>query len=590
MHRQIERIRPLWQKAVRGVYGRRLAALFFAVLALLGIPMAFGSVSAADEGMELYTLGIQVRAYAKLAGLEQRPFFASLPTEEMDTFQNRDYGQARFFPIWPAINALDLAGSRGGAIRLLHFYNYLMFLLGMFAAYAILFRLTGSRGAGTLGALLLFLNPRFFAESCSNTKDIDLLVLCLAVFWAGLCFVQKDDFFSCLWFGLAGAVAGNERLIGIAAFGLVGLAYLAQLTLQKRWSARAFWRGAAAVASLLAVWFLITPAAWHDLPAFLAYQFGQTSSFDAVRWRGQVLYRGGLYCPEQVHIPWHYIPWFMLITTPLLPLALAAAWPVLLAAKNGRDPAGWKSLETSVSAALGAFFAAPLLFAMLQRPNLYNGWRHLYFVYASVVLFAALSAHRLWQLAKKTAAPGWRRALCGLLAAALALHLGYYGGFVARYGRDSFAYFNFLAGPCPETRYDVDYWNLGLRTVMEEMQKRDPVFSAVPRDPGTFLSWNWYRIQDLLPPMAEGCEEVTWDRRGRARYVVENVSYSTIQGLRPSWDLSDPDVAEWRRRMAGQQPVYELRCGRAVAWRVYQNPQYNGPSPETRAQPPEQTG
>ena len=585
MQIQTERTRPLWQKAARGIDGRRLAALFFAVLALLGVPMALGSVSAADEGMELYTLGIQVRAYARLAGLEDEPFFAGLPTEELDTFQNRDYGQARFFPIWPAMNALELAGQRGGAIRLLHFYNYLIFLLGLFAVYAILFRLTGSRGAGALGALLLFINPRFFAESTYNTKDITLLALCLVVFWAGLCFVQKEDFSSCFWFGLAGAVAGNERLIGIAAFGLMGLVYLARLTLQKRWSTRAFWRGAAAVASLFVCWFLLTPAAWQDLPGFLAYQFGQTSNFDAIRWRGQVLYRGGLYCPEQVHIPWHYIPWFMLITTPLLPLGLAAVWPVLLAAKNGRDPAGWKSLETCFSAALGVFFAAPLLFAMLRRPNLYNGWRHLYFVYASVVLFAALSACRLWRLAK-AAAPGRRRAFAGALAAVLAAHFAWYGGFIVRYGRDSFAYFNFLAGPQPETRYDVDYWNIGLRTVMEEMQKKDPVFSAVPRDPGTFLSWNWYRIQDLLPPMAEGCEEVAWDRRGRARYVLENTSYSSIQALRPSWDLSDPDVAEWQQRMAGQQPVYELRCGDTVLWRVYQNPQYNGPSPETRAQPP----
>lgn len=588
MQNPTERIKPLWQKARGGRYGRQLAALFFALLALLGIPMALGSVSIADEGIELYTLNIQMHAYAELAGLEEHPLFAGLAVEELDTFQNRDYGQARFFPVWPAMRALELAGRPGAATQLLHYYNYLMFWLGLLAVYAILCRLTGSRMAGFLGVLLLWLNPRFFAESTSNIKDIDLLALCLVVFWAGLCFLQEQNFASCVWFGLAGAVAGNERIIGFAAFGLVGLVYLAQITLQKRWSARAFWRGAAAVASLLFIWFLITPAAWHDLPAFLAYQFGQTSNFDAVRWRGWVFYRGGLYNPEQNPIPWHYIPWFMLITTPLLTLALAGAWPVLLCLKNGRNPARWKNLETSFSTALALFFAAPVLYAMLRRPNLYNGWRHLYFVYASVVLFAALAVYRLWQLAR-AAAPGRRRqALSGLLAAILAAHFAWYGGFIARYGRDSFAYFNFLAGPHPEGQYDTDYWDLGLRTVMEEMQRLDPGFSAVPMSRGLYLNWNWYSIRDMVPSMAEGCEEVNWNRRGRARYVFENVSQYAVIKIHPgdAWDVNnDPDVIEWNRLMNQQKPVYQLRCGRTIVWQVYQNPQYNGPNPETRAKP-----
>ncbi len=567
-----------------GQNSRTLTALFFALLAVLGMARAPFAAPGLDDGPERRILALNIRAYAAFFGQADAPFFAGLPEGEIAADIERDHGQARLYPVWPLINALERAGRPGAASAVLYGYCHLLFLLGAFGVYAILHRLAGSRAAGVLGALLLASTPPLYASSFYNTKDTALLSLCLITFWLGLRFWEGGGFGSAVWFGLAGAFAFNSRLLGAAAFGLMGLGYLALLTLQKRWSARAFWRGAAAVGAFAGFWLLLTPAAWAGPLEFLRYQLSATSSFDAARWGGWVLYRGAAYNAQQNPIPWHYVPWLMLITTPLLVLALAAAWPVLLAVKNGRRAAGWQSAETVVTALLALFFALPVGYAMLRRPNLYNGWRHLYFVYGSIVLYAGLAAARLWQLAKG-AAPGRRRALCGLLAAALAAHLGYYGGFSAYNGINSCGYFNLLAGASPEERYEADYWNIGLRGVMEEMQKRDPAFSAVPLTPATRISASWYGIQNLLPPMAEGCEEVAWNRRGRARYVVENVSCSAADALHPSWDEADPAVAEWRRGMAGQQPVYELRCGRAVLWRVYQNPQYNGPSPETRAQP-----
>lgn len=566
-------------------HGRQLIALLFALLLLAGALGVRHAAPGADDGTERRTLAVNIRAYAERFGLLDAPFFSALPEERLEEYRDRDYGQARYYPIWPVMNAFELRGQPGGSSTALYLYNHLLFLLGLFGLYAMLHRLTGSRGAGAVGLLLLYLNPRFWAESFYNTKDLALLSLCLVTLWLGLRFAQEKSWASCVWFGLAGAVVTNERLIGLCFFGLMGLVYLARLTLGRQWSARAFWRGAAAVGSLAAFWYLLTPAAWSGPLGFLRYQLGQTSNFDTLRWGSWLLYRGAVYNPVENPIPWHYIPWYLLITTPLLVLALAAAWPVLLVCKNGRDPARWRSDETLVSAAAALLTAVPVLYAMLRRPNLYNGWRHLYFVYAGIVLFASLAAARLWVLARGLRLPR-RRVFAGALAGVLAVQFAYYGGFLLHNGQNSFAYFNLLAGPHPEQRYDADYWNIGMRTLMEEMQKRDPVLSVVPVNRNTNANWTWYKVADLLPPMAEGSEEVSWDRRWRARYVVENVSYSAINALHPVWDLTDPEVIQWEAQMADQQPVYELYCGRTLLWRVYQNPQYNGPDPDTRIPPP----
>ena len=71
-------------------------------------------------------------------------------------------------------------------------------------------------------------------------------------------------------------------------------------------------------------------------------------------------------------------------------------------------------------------------------------------------------------------------------------------------------------------------------------------------------------------------EEVKWDRRGRARYVLENTSSWHADLLHPTWDVNDPEVIAWNQAMEAQQPIYQLKCGRTVLWNVYENPQYNG--------------
>ena len=217
---------------------RAAVALLFALLALAGLLAVRQTGPGLDDRIERITLGINIRAYAGALGLADKPFFADLPQDDLRSWRDRDYGQARFYPIWPVMNALERAGRPGAASLAYYYYNYLIFLLGLFALYALLLRLCGSRAAGALGVLLLFLNPRFFAASFYNTKDMPFMALCLVVFWLGLRFAGGQGFGSAVWFGLAGAVATNGRLLGAAAFGLAGIFYLARLTLQKRWSAR----------------------------------------------------------------------------------------------------------------------------------------------------------------------------------------------------------------------------------------------------------------------------------------------------------------------------------------------------------------
>ena len=541
-------------------------AVLLAAAALMGLALVGRSGVGLDERIELRTLNVNIRAYVELLTGENSPQAQAISEEQISTWHDRDYGQARFYPVWPLMQALKQSGRVQAAGNVFHYYIHLLFLLGLFALYSIVTRLTRSRPAGLLAAGLLLVNPRFYAESFYNSKDLTLLSLCLVVLWLGLRFIQQNDWASCVWFGLAGAVTTNSRIIGLAVFGLCGIVYLVDRIVHRQWSMRCFWRGAAAVATLVVVFFLLTPACWSGFFQYWKELIAGTANFDPNRWNGWVLYRGAVYNPVENPIPWHYIPWMMAITTPLLILALAALWPVLCILRNKADKQKWLSTENLFCLMLGVMFAAPVGYAMLARPNLYNGWRHFYFVYSPVVILAAISVLWLWRSRKK-----WLR---WGLATVLAVHFVYYAGFIAANRPNEFAYFNMLAGPHPEERYDADYWDIGLLTAMDRLHETDPQVRGTARTP-YYLS-SWHMVRDLLGLEQDGAEYSHWENRWRPRYVLDNVSYTKINDLHPLWDVEDPEVHKWCDQMAQQEPLFEIKSGRTVLWRVYENPQWVG--------------
>ena len=75
----------------------------------------------------------------------------------------------------------------------------------------------------------------------------------------------------------------------------------------------------------------------------------------------------------------------MLVTLPLYvaPLAAVGQLSVLRRVWQQRTAALRDPVTLALTAASLCWFV-PLLFAVLTRPLVYNGWRHFYFVYAGV--------------------------------------------------------------------------------------------------------------------------------------------------------------------------------------------------------------
>ncbi|MBQ8648134.1 MAG: glycosyltransferase family 39 protein [Oscillospiraceae bacterium] len=530
-----------------------------------------------DHYIELGILDSNMKVYAEVLFGKDSSLYQSIPSsQDIRTSIERDHGESALYLMWPFFHAmrLTLESYFRPAELLTFFYYHLVFLFALYALYQTVRSLTGSPLGGLAAMLLLYCNPRFWGESFYNNKDMVLLSLCLIVFWRGLRFIEEDSWSSCIWFGLAGAFAFNTRLLGLGAFGVCGIAYLADLTVHKLWDRKKFLRGLLAVGSMLFFFFLLTPAAWSDPLEFFVYLYQNTTSFDLSRWNGPILYRGAYYNPEINPIPWHYIPWLIVITTPPLILILAVLTPLAMLASSRFSDSPILCRQNLFCACLALFSILPILVSMLGNSNLYNGWRHMYFTYGPIVVLAAYTAVHLCRQRIR-----WLRLLVvGLLSA----NLIYYSGFIARYYPHEYAYFNFLAGEHPEESYEADYWLISLRPVLLELLERDTRCTVTNMGCNAYLQKQWYNMVHYPVEIAEDEEEVYWDRRGRAVYVVENTSYWQMEQLHNTWveDGVYDSMQDWIRLVGESEVVYEVKCGRTVLWRVYKNPQYNGPPVE----------
>ena len=143
-------------------------------------------------------------------------------------------------------------------------------------------------------------------------------LICLALrLW------KKPTPLRALLFSLAGALAANTKIVGLAIWGMLSVAALVSVTARKQWSRSAVLAALTAMVSFGGFFLLLTPAAWDGPLEYFQYVLKNASQFS--RWTGVVLFRGQRYDQAIAPLPRSYLPRMMLYTLPLYFFPLCAA-------------------------------------------------------------------------------------------------------------------------------------------------------------------------------------------------------------------------------------------------------------------------
>ena len=443
------------------------AAVVLAVFAVAGVAVVDDFGVSWDEAVSR-TYAPRVLDYV----LEGRP---------LPNYFGRYYGVAFEMPLLLVERLLGLTDSR--AIHLTrHLLIHLFFLTGGWFCYLLAYRLFGDRYLALFALLLFLLHPRLYAHSFYNDRDIPFL----AAFMIALYLLERAcrrgsaaAFAAC---GVGVGALVNLRIMGVLLFAAaLGLRALDLLQARGPAARRRVLAGAAAfVLAAAGTLYAISPYLWLD-PLAIVDAF---AALNRTPYHPTMLFQG-----EPVRWPWlppHYLPTWMAITTPpatLLLSLIGVAAAVRAGIVNPRSVAA----NTGVRFAwlLIACLALPLAAVVAARSSIYNGWRHVYFLYAPWCLLAVYGLRALLAAARRLAARLPRgigllrrhlaaRGVYALAAAALA------GAAVdaVRLHPYQQTYFNFLVDRrTPEylrTQYRMLYWGTEFREALEYLLARFP--------------------------------------------------------------------------------------------------------------------
>ena len=387
------------------------------------------------------------------------------------------YGAVFELPLALIERALGLSDSRDIYLTR-HLIAHLWFLVGGCFAASLAHRLTGNRWLALFALVCFAAHPRLYGHSFFNTKDVPFAVMFMIGLWLVERALRRDRAGA---FALAGAWLGlavNLRVMGVLLAALVAALKVLEAALASGWPARrrALAHGAALVAGALVTLYAASPYLWAD-PSRLAeavVAFSHHTVQVATLLQGEVAR-----WPE---IPSRYVPAWISVTTPPVALALCLVGVAAAVSASVRGAAPLARFGSLLVAAP----ALAMLGVVAVGANVYDGWRHLYFLWAPASLLAVLGAAWLGGAGRRRAVRVGVQALAvGGVAAAMAQ-------MVLLHPQQPL-YFNLLVDrDAPErlsTLYEVDYYGLARGTALARLLRQHP--EATVRAP---------RLQRLMAP------------------------------------------------------------------------------------------
>ncbi|GIV62986.1 MAG: hypothetical protein KatS3mg045_0325 [Bellilinea sp.] len=380
--------------------------------------------------------------------------------------KDRHYGP--LFEIF-LVRMMDQSSPRAMYISR-HFWNFAAFWAGVVGFYLLLRSMYPRRWLPLFGAALLVFSPRLFADAFYNSKDIPFLVMIVWTMLALSFFLRQPSLIRLLLVSLSTAASMAIRLPGVFLLALVALMIVREVLAGRLSLRRAVEFSILYLFFTAGLVFLFYPVFWHDPIGEIRQAFEILFNFPHF---ASVLYLGHFLSPQE--LPWHYLPVWIGITTPI-------PYLVLMLAGIGRAVRDWFSRPKSLLAAeqtpciLSALWLGlPAGAVILLGSPMYDGWRQMFFIYPALLIFAIGGWEWLTGLIRRRFN---RLRVAGLLNAALAAGILLPAGlWMAAHHPYQNLYFNRLAGPDMQTvkmRFDMDYWGLTYRRGLEAILAQDP--------------------------------------------------------------------------------------------------------------------
>jgi len=469
--------------------------------------------------------------YQRKIGLVNYEYIFS-DSKELLTFNERDYGVAFELPLILIEKALNLTDSRD-IFFMRHLVTHLFFLIGCFFFFLLIDFLYKNKLLAAIGFFLIVLHPRIYGHSFFNSKDIPFLTMFMISMYFTVIAFKKRSVFNFIVLGLCVGLLVNIRIIGIMMFATILTLLFIDAIVKKELLkhtklAMIFVLSSAFI--LYATW----PFLWIDPINNFILVLKNMSQF---RWDSILLFKGVFI--KGTEIDWSYIPVWVSITTPIGYLLLGVLSSILLLFHFFKNPTSIlydSILRHNLTFLFYAF--TPVVAVIVLHSVLYDGWRHLFFIYPPFIMLVVF----------------WIDYFKGKIKWAsitlLVLFFTHSIFFMVKNHPFQHVYFNqFATFSHPEyirKHFELDYWGTSYKQSLEYILKIDesPTIDIhVENYPGTFNKY--------ILPIAE---------RNRINIVPEQEATYFITNYR--WHPQDYDFPE-------SQKVFSITVQRNTITQVF---------------------
>ena len=375
-----------------------------------------------------------------------------------------------FDSITGGLNHLFGFGSDdAGYIQVRHVFNAFLGFVSMIFV-ALILKHFGGWKAAVLGLVFMFFSPRFLGHSMMNPKDIPFAAGYIISIYFMIKILEQMPKPKWTWvigLGIGLGLALGTRVGAMLLFAYMGLFSILSLVLKK--GIKNIFKDKKLLISYfkylgissiigIAIGLFFWPYAMMDpfknIPAAL-------NEFTKLSFKINMLFGGENI--SSIHTPWYYSFVWIGKTIPLFTLfGFLGSFVMIKPLK--------KKYEKKTLAIFILYFSAlfPVLYIIAKSAALYDGWRHLIFVYPSMVVIAAL----FWLILEEYLLQKnkWLVGIMYILLLSTIIESGYY---IIKNPTYTYAYFNVLGGGTSGAfgHYETDYWGLSSQEAIQQLEK-----------------------------------------------------------------------------------------------------------------------
>lgn len=404
------------------------------------------------------------------------------PTDVFVNFKDRDYGVAFELPAELLIKIFQIESS-ANAYYFRHALTFLVFLGGVCAVYAIAKNRYSNWKWGFVAATFLVFSPRIFGDAFYNDKDLVFMSLFAIGIYTLINLINNPSIKTAVLHALACTIAIDSRImasiIPLATICVIGV----QVLKRDKFSKEYLKLLPIYLIALFIFIYISWPWLWADPVTNFLQAFKNMSRF---RWSGFMFFMGDII--NGANVPWNYIPVWLSVTTPPIYLVFFVIGCVYtIKTILHRRLALWSNSSELQDVVILGFFFAPLIAVISLHSILYNGWRHLYFIYPAFILVSIHGLYSLLIWAKS------RRILQRIIPITVAISIIWTGTWMVRNHPYQYLYFNILAKNWVRN-FDVDYWGVAYKRPLEKILKQNPNETVVIFNKMQGLAWGYWQI------------------------------------------------------------------------------------------------